>query len=985
MSPRREQLVAACQQLLVVGVVAAVAVPATAIVQLDVVGPADERTGAAPALGVPGERALVAPAPVDVRVTEHALTGRSTAAARTPAGRAERILHEVAEAQHAHEHEGEGDLVLSSATTEPTGPGSEEAVEDVVDDVAEETEQELAVLSEPTEVAGPATVGVTWDPETTFDKGQISIAVRSRSGEAWSDWTALYYDPAHGPDPESPEAAQARPGTGELIVGDVEEVQVAAATEDGAVPEGMSLAVVDPGTTEDEVVEAPEIDTAELDSAKTGAEESSTEGADLELSASSARLPETSVTPKPKIFSRAQWGANESMRDASSLSYFEVHAGFVHHTVNANNYSRRDVPALMRGIYAYHTQSRGWSDIGYNFIVDRFGRIWEGRAGGVDRPVVGAHTLGYNEYSFAMSALGNFEEVQPREKMIDAYARLFAWKLSLHGVSASSTSQYVGSRTFPAINGHRDAGSTACPGRFLYARIPDIRTRAAAYQASFTGRDRSASVSGTTWPDILLRRKGATRMQVLPTEGQLRFAKGRTATDALEGYDIVTPVGDFDGDGLGDMLARDADTRLTRVFTGDGEGGYRPTDRTLKTFKPMSEIADAGDIDGDGRADVVARHRDGRLFLHRGRNGGLRKRVLFTDQATQYRGVQGAGDIDGDGDEDLLARDGDGAAVALLGNGSRGLSTVRRLPGSWSQFDILAAGHDLTGDGRSDVVVRLGSTKKVFVYPVVGDMQLGSPQGPFRTVRGISRLWVVGDGGPTQRLVGREGSRAISFASNGRHNVSDVVTTNVDVSKANALLNVGDWDGDGYGDVIVRERRFLKLWRGSADGQFAGPTTLSKNFAKVRLLAPAGDMTGDGRPDLIGQPKGSAMRIYPGGGSSVGGGYVAHSAIAGNRQVVVGRWNADGAPDSLVSQTDGKVRLYPGNGPGGLKSPRSVRGNVKGMSRLVAVGDLDNDGRPDVVGRQKGSGMLVQLTRTKKGLGLPQYVDGTYTDYDLIG
>ena len=112
------------------------------------------------------------------------------------------------------------------------------------------------------------------------------------------------------------------------------------------------------------------------------------------------------------IYSRAQWGADESMRDGSP-SYFEVHGGFVHHTVNANDYKRKDVPAIIRSIYAYHTQSRGWSDIGYNFLVDRFGRIWEGRYGGVDRPVVGAHTLNYNSYSFAMSAIGNFELVQP--------------------------------------------------------------------------------------------------------------------------------------------------------------------------------------------------------------------------------------------------------------------------------------------------------------------------------------------------------------------------------------------------------------------------------------------------------------------------------------------------------------------------------------------------------------------------------------------
>ena len=972
MSPRREQLVAACQQLLVIGVAAAVAIPATTVVQLDVVAPGDGRSVVEPLQPT----AYVATAPVAPEVVEHPL---EEIPGKQPPAAAERIEDGLAAAAHEHaEHEAE-----DGAEDETGDEAGHEAGHEVGHDTEATEDQELAVLGEPTEVSGLATVGVTWDPGTTVPEDEITVAVRTRSGDSWSGWTALDYDPDHGPEPGSEEALRARPGTGELVVGDVDEVQVAATTEDGSAPEGIALAVVDPGSTEDERLEPAAIDTAELDGDSTA--DADADG-DIALSASSARLPATEVTPKPRIFSRAQWGANESMRDASSLNYFEVHAGFVHHTVNANDYSRRDVPALMRGIYAYHTQARGWSDIGYNFIVDKFGRIWEGRFGGIDRPVVGAHTLGYNEYSFAMSALGNFEEAKPSEAMIDAYARLFAWKLSLHGVAASSTSQYVGSRSFPAINGHRDAGSTACPGKHLYAMLPTIRQRAAAYQASFSGRDRMASVSGTTWPDILLRREGATRMQVLRTEGQLRFSKGKTASDKLEGYDLVSPVGDFDGDGRGDLLARDAKTAATRVFVSSGDGGYKPTDRLLtRKFKPMAEIADGGDVNGDGRSDVIAKHPDGRLFLFRGRSGGISKRQLMTADAGGYRDIQGAGDLDGDGNEDLLARDADGQGFALLGDGRRSVTAVRRMPGSWTPFDRLAAGHDLTGDGRSDVVARVAGTKQVFIFPIQGDMQLGRAQGPFRTISDVGRLWVVGDGGPGQRLVGRDGSRLVRFDSNGRHNFSDLVTTNVDVSDATQLLNVGDWNDDGYGDVIVRERRFLKLWRGQADGSFAGPTTVSSTFRRVRLLAPAGDMTGNGRPDLIGQPRDAAMRIYPGGGSAVGGGYVAHSSVPGTRQVVVGRWNGDGAPDSLVAQSDGKVRLYPGNGPGGLEKPSTLRGSVKGMRQLTAVGDLDADGRPDVVGLRKGTGELVQLSRTRKGLGLPQLVGATFSDYDLIG
>ncbi len=197
--------------------------------------------------------------------------------------------------------------------------------------------------------------------------------------------------------------------------------------------------------------------------------------------------------------------------------------------MNANDYSRDQVPSLLRGIYAYHTRSLGWSDIGYNFLVDRFGRIWEGRYGGVSRPVVGAHTLGYNEDSFAMSAIGNFETAQPTQDMLDAYAALFAWKLGLHGVKADDTDVVVAGDHFQAINGHRDAGSTACPGRYLYAKLPEIRRATAALQggeppvAPVTTTDRDADISGKRWPDLVARDPRSGNAVVIRTGGQLSF------------------------------------------------------------------------------------------------------------------------------------------------------------------------------------------------------------------------------------------------------------------------------------------------------------------------------------------------------------------------------------------------------------------------------------------------------------------------------
>ena len=252
---------------------------------------------------------------------------------------------------------------------------------------------------------------------------------------------------------------------------------------------------------------APAIDTSELPD-PASSPEGATESPDAPQASGSGAAQETAslsamkVTAKPLIYSRAQWGANERLREQSPPAYGTVKTGFIHHTVNANDYTAAQVPALLRGIYAYHTQSRGWRDIGYNFLVDRFGRIWEGRYGGVGSPVVGAHTLGYNEVSFAMSAIGNYDTAAPPQAVLDAYARLFAWKLSLYDIAADSPRERVKNGWLPAINGHRDVGSTACPGRYLYAKLPTVRTMARSVQ--------NGAQSGTSKPPAPVRATAIT-------------------------------------------------------------------------------------------------------------------------------------------------------------------------------------------------------------------------------------------------------------------------------------------------------------------------------------------------------------------------------------------------------------------------------------------------------------------------------------------
>ena len=193
---------------------------------------------------------------------------------------------------------------------------------------------------------------------------------------------------------------------------------------------------------------------------------------------------------QPPIIPRSEWGGSECPpRDTPS--YGEVRMAFVHHTVTANEYAPEDSASMVLGICRYHRNSNGWDDVGYNFLVDKYGQIFEGRAGGIDQPIVGAQAQGYNSISTGVANLGTYEDVPQTDAAIDAIARLLAWKLPLHGapvegqhtaVSAGGGSNRYPSGakvTFERIAGHRDGNSTACPGGQLYAQLPRIRELAA--------------------------------------------------------------------------------------------------------------------------------------------------------------------------------------------------------------------------------------------------------------------------------------------------------------------------------------------------------------------------------------------------------------------------------------------------------------------------------------------------------------------------
>ncbi|MDX2565066.1 peptidoglycan recognition protein [Streptomyces sp. TX20-6-3] len=198
------------------------------------------------------------------------------------------------------------------------------------------------------------------------------------------------------------------------------------------------------------------------------------------------------IGPRPKIITRAGWGADERIREKGFVYTKTIKAAFVHHSATGNNYTCAQAPSVLRSIYRYHVQSSGWRDFGYNFAVDKCGNIYEGRAGGVAKPVLGAHTLGFNTNSMGIAVLGTFTKTTPPAAVVTAVARLTAWKLGLHGVNPKGSSYLVsgggnlykkGSTVkFNSIAGHRDGFATECPGARLYGKLGTTRTSSAKLQ-----------------------------------------------------------------------------------------------------------------------------------------------------------------------------------------------------------------------------------------------------------------------------------------------------------------------------------------------------------------------------------------------------------------------------------------------------------------------------------------------------------------------
>ncbi|WP_129786508.1 N-acetylmuramoyl-L-alanine amidase [Promicromonospora panici] len=315
----------------------------------------------------------------------------------------------------------------------------------------------LAALSGRAETLEFLVAGVTWDAGTAEEVTEVALRVREDRG--WGGWQSVGVENIGS---DGGAATDGRAGTEPFLSTGADAVQVRVRTLSGRAPSGLRVDVVDPGV-------------AAADRSATRPPSSATAATGDEI--------------RPALVPRSGWGADESLGSMWPEVSGRLDALYVHHTAGTNSYSRSQSAAIVRGIHAYHTKSRGWPDIGYQFLVDRYGTVFVGRREAATDNPIGAQAGGFNTGTIGVSAMGNFETTGPTASMLRSLERVLAWKAYRYHVpvtgsvslpnggspDSNTRSSPGGVVRVPRILGHRTTHWTACPGERLQSRLPAIR------------------------------------------------------------------------------------------------------------------------------------------------------------------------------------------------------------------------------------------------------------------------------------------------------------------------------------------------------------------------------------------------------------------------------------------------------------------------------------------------------------------------------
>ncbi|WP_128379070.1 FG-GAP-like repeat-containing protein [Streptomyces cavernae] len=817
---------------------------------------------------------------------------------------------------------------------------------------------------------------LTWDEAHAKLRGTAEIRYRALGTDEWSDWQKLDDDPFSADGAEA-ERAGTRGATASAWTGAADGVEVRVVKPDGTLanrlPAGLDVKLLDPGTDpEDTAATEPAAFAEETTPAASGSPspgDSTTAGGSPTASdsapattasptgttspgdttsptdtaaptgstpptvsasptgssspsrsaspspSSTVPAPRPSTVVKPPVITQAEWGASTDYDGTPSYGT-EIKAAVIHHTgVDSDNrLSCGESRARMRTIQQEHF-ARGYYDIGYNFVVDRCGQIFEGRSGGMDLPVAGAHDIGFNTNTVGISYLGNYMTAQPTRAALDAIARIVAWKFGMYGIDPTGKVALVSgsdagvdgnkvakgqSITLPRVFGHRDTNATACPGDNLYRKLTLIAALAKnpgvshALATSDYNRDGITDlVAGTPRTS-----GGVGSVTVVPggLDGPVTASR-KTLTQSSPGvpdsseagdnWGAATAWGDVNGDGHADLAvgapgeddtSGHADRGAVTVLYGPGFGsGFSySTSGVTSAGARLGSTVTVGDFNGDGKADVFA--------AGTGRGGNWNARLT---------------------------------------GGSTTAGTLTSATGSVAHLD--AATGDFNRDGYADVALN------------------------YRDTGGIGRV--------------------VRFAGS----ATGLTKAGVISVRGGRSIAAGDVNGNGYDDIVIGQP-FASESGGKAGGQVTMVPGTTTGFTTTGMTTVHQDTTGVPGDDESGDAFGSSVSV----GDFNADGYPDVLAGAPNEDITrdgVNRANAGSAilVKGTASGLTGSGAVVVSQDTSGV--PGSTETDDR-FGSAVSLTDLSGYGRADLTfgadGEDAGDGILAYVPSNSTGLGFSQ-------------
>ncbi|QDB79097.1 hypothetical protein FE251_06725 [Georgenia wutianyii] len=584
----------------------------------------------------------------------------------------------------------------------------------------------VAVLTAPIATSEFYVAGVTWDGADAMP-ADAAVFIRVMEDGQWQEWAELEVEGAT----DEPGAVG---GTEPYIAAAAEAVQVQITGQAESLPPNIRLSLTPEWPGDEEVVLAEDAPAAavapttepvapaaaaalsyEQPAARTAATTASTTSADVAEESALMTSAVATASLTPSVVSRSGWGADESKMTWTPKPV-ALKAAIVHHTAGTNSYTQSQSASIVRGIYNYHAVSRGWGDIGYNFLVDRWGRVYEGRKGSLTAATgtmpVGAHAAPFNTGSVGLSVMGDYTTTGVPAAAMNALADVVAWQFGPAGLSATEASGMISPGTSARPQGqnlgrvfaHRDVSATACPGDDIYSRMGWL-ARAA---------DARIAAAGPQLPST----PTTPAPEPVPAAGHVYLNNGwGPVADVeypfgVEGARVV--VGDWDGDGT-DTLG----TRSGNVFSVYNENAPDAPAWTIAYGRADDEVF-IGDWDGDGKDSIAVR---------RGATFYIKNKVL--GGAADHEFVYGrpgdevfVGDWNADGKDTFAVRRG---AILHVKNNVAG-GPADHVIAYGKPGDTMLVG-DWDGDGVDSFAVRRGAVYHVKNRIATGPADLVIPYG----------------------------------------------------------------------------------------------------------------------------------------------------------------------------------------------------------------------------------------------------------------